>query len=669
MEFSVLADRINNQFEVMLKHDTYRVAADKHMLWDLYLSSFAPGTNETYIERTEHDCNTCKNFIRDVGNMIAIKDNGDVMTIWDITAEAPYDIVIDALREKVLEKPIDNIFSHHSKKCGSKKTLQEPTEAGGLVKTWNHFYCDVPAKYIAIDATELSKVRSTVGVVKRALEEISDTAVDTIAELIAQGSLYKGDEFKDAIVGFKKLKKAYLKLEGRAKEVYVWKSYSKKGARIRNSAIGTLITDLSEGVELEKAVKMYESKVAPANYKRPKALITESMIKRAMVTIEDLGIRDSLARRFAVPEDISVANVLFADRTIQTAMKDSMLDSLMAEKKVKPVNFDKVEEISIQKFIDDILPNIESMEALFENKHSGNLVTMVAPIHSDAPSILKWDNNFTWSYNGNVTDSMKERVKEAGGNIIADLRFSIQWNEEGTNPDDLDAWCTEANGNRISFHNKKVKHPSSGMLDVDITSPGRTIAVENITWTDKRKMPKGTYKMVVNNYSHRAGRGGFRAQIEFDGTIHEFDCNEPTSSGMNVAVADVRWDGEKFTLIEKLKSSTSSNTIWDIKTQDFQKVDILTISPNFWDGQEIGNKHYFFILNGCLTDQEPRGFYNEFLKQDMQDHRKVFEVLGSKMKCEMSDHQLTGLGFSSTQRNSLIVKVQGKFTRLLKINF
>ena len=56
---------------------------------------------------------------------------------------------------------------------------------------------------------------------------------------------------------------------------------------IRNTVIGTLLIDLSNGEELDKAVKAFELKVAPANYKRPKALITQSMIKNAQKKVQE----------------------------------------------------------------------------------------------------------------------------------------------------------------------------------------------------------------------------------------------------------------------------------------------------------------------------------------------------------------------------------------------
>jgi hypothetical protein len=92
-------------------------------------------------------------------------------------------------------------------------------------------------------------------------------------------------------------------------------------------------------------------------------------------------------------------------------------------------------------------------------------------------------------------------------------------------------------------------------------------------------------------------------------------------------------------------------------------------SPNHWDDKAVGNKHYFFMLEGCQNDDKARGFFNEFLSSDLDKHRKVLEMVGAKMKTDESEHQLSGLGFSSTMRNSVLVKVSGAVTRTLKVVF
>jgi hypothetical protein len=93
-------------------------------------------------------------------------------------------------------------------------------------------------------------------------------------------------------------------------------------------------------------------------------------------------------------------------------------------------------------------------------------------------------------------------------------------------------------------------------------------------------------------------------------------------------------------------------------------------SPNYWNKQEgIGNKHYFFMLKGCVNPENPNGFFNEYLDNALMPHKHVFEALGGMMRVQNTKDQLSGVGFSSTQRNSLVCKVTGAVSRTVKIIF
>ena len=51
-------------------------------------------------------------------------------------------------------------------------------------------------------------------------------------------------------------------------------------------------------------------------------------------------------------------------------------------------------------------------------------------------------------------------------------------------------------------------------------------------------------------------------------------------------------------------------------------------------------------MESCINEGKARGFFNEFLKPELTEHRKVIEMVGSKMLTIESDHQLSGLGRS-----------------------
>lgn len=666
----------------------FTVNVDTEELYNLYLDSFPAGTNEIYRERREYDCSCCRHFIRDVGNVVSIK-NGELHTIWGINpvSDDKYNVVAAVLDAYVKQKAVLGVFLKKEKRIGTPENREMlPT---GKINKYEHFFVDLPEICIFKECYghtlegDLSQFRDVRNVFKRSLDEISKEAVDTVLELIAQNSLYKGAEWKKQLTEFKNYQKEYGKLTDEQKELWIWEKSISAGAvigKIRNHSIGTLLVNISEGMDLDLAVRKYEQIVAPVNYKRPKAIFTKKMLEDAKKTITELGYMDSLQRRFATLDDITVNNILFSNKDAAKRITGAMdlFDEMEQDVAIDPKRFSKVEEISAEDFIKNVLPVAKELEVYLENKHIQNMVSLIAPEVAAAKTMFKWNNGMSWAYTGNITDSdIKENVKAAGGSVTGVVRFSIQWNDgNGKDNSDLDAHCLEPQGGDHIYFSHKISRYTGGELDIDITDPiyqcksNGGVAVENITYPSKERMKPGTYKFYVNQYSFRNSQG-FKAEVEVNGEIHSYEYNTPVRGNVDVAEVILDQSGN-FKVVDKLPGNcaTISKDVWGIKTLQFTPVSVVCYSPNYWDEQKgIGHQHLFFMLKDCINPEEPNGYYNEFLKPELEQHRRVFETLGAKAHVKDVDDQLSGVGFSLTKRNDLIIKVKGATERVVKVKF
>lgn len=661
--FSKVKQQVKKKFEDLAKGPLFYATIDREALYAAYLDGF-----DDPAERQSHDCNACKSFIRQWGGIVGIVD-GQRVSIWDVIPEdAEYLKPIANMSRYVHSLELDNVFLTSESKCGTDTNYDNKHQMER-----NHFYIEVPSRFVANGATIDSvrgQKRDDKNVLKRSLDEFTIEAVDTILDLIAQNSLYRGKEIENNIKQFQDIKLAYDKLESDLeKENYCWITAATTNiSRIRNTAAGTLLIDLSEGkMDLDTAISRWEKVMAPTNYKRPTALVTPAMIEAAKSKLDELGLTGSLDRRFANEADLNLEDIIYVDKS--SNLTGDVFGEMTKDALVNPRSFSKVESITIEEFLSKVVPTSSSIEMLVENQHLNNFVSLVTSQEKEAPSLFKWNNNFSWAYSGGITDSIKERVKAAGGDVSGVLRFSIQWNDEDTKGIvDLDAHAIQPDGREIMYNSYRGvnKTPMTGNLDVDMINP-TNVGVENITWSDLNKMGNGTYRFFVRNFNGMR-HGGFKAQIEFNGEIYDF--HYPKHYLGDIQVAEVVLKDGVFTLVPKLEanSTLTSKVKWGVKTNQFTKVKQIMLSPNHWD-KATGNKHYMFFLENAINDEVVRPFFNEFLRDEFNENRKVFEVLGSKVKIEPTDNQLSGVGFSETQTNHVFVKVKGNFERVLKIVF
>ena len=696
MEFKEFAQLVQKRLLDLTKKENivYKSKIEKPELWQLYLNSFPEGTNPIFRNATEFDCRCCASFITNVGRIV-VYINGKHHNIWqdlDIPEGDKFKVVADALARELEKHDVSGVYLSTEKRIGKPETQ----DAHNPEITWNHFWVDLPAHLVVSSysiGTLVGQANTELLTFTRALDEFTADAVTTVQELIATQSILRGESYEHMVEGFAKFYKEYHALpdDVNSKRIYTLEKcpYShfrqSQISHIRNSAIGALLIDISENTPLEVAVKSYEDKVSGVNYKRPTPLVTPRMLEEAVREIKKLGYENSLTFRHACMTDININDIIYADKSAKKSMKNSaglngILDQVKDELDATPKqSLDKMETITLEKLIKDILPGASKLEILFSRNLQRNLMNLYKA-ESDK-TILKWGNPFSWSYTGGFADSVKERVKQAGGNVDGDIRISLSW----FNTDDLDLHLRhQESGTIISYNNRCPSNFGGGSLDVDMNNGHTeysTNPVENICFPEAVGMRKGTYEVSVHQYTQR-NTADYGFEIEYEnkvtGEIKVWSYSKLVKDNDLIQALVLYSDGEgNITIKETPLGEGSANTyvgdpVWGITTGVYQRVSTLMLSPNYWvesseEGRGTGLRHYFFLIDGCKNPEDSRAFYNEYLHPSLEKHRRVFELLGSRAKVSPEGGQLAGIGFTAGKNSSFHVRVTGSYTREYKV--
>ncbi len=696
-------NKIKEQFEKMCKTGKlFRANLSGQSVWELYLLSFEEDPMFRDPESSSHNCNTCKSFIRRYGNIVAIDSNYSIMSIFDVDIEGEFKPVavelskiikastisevffetIDSLNDLPYEKVsktnslfrlgIDKNFKTYTKEEVAKFGIVKENE----VYTFNHLHLDLPKEFVdqsgkSVEAI-MAEYRDAKNVFMRAMETISLDTLNLVKDLINQGSLLDGTTHLYKIEQIIPLKKEYDSLAETQRNNWCWlKSYKLPFAKFRNELIGVLCSELSEGLDLNGACKNWNKRVDPANYMKATTPITKKQIQEAKEFVESNGYSESFDRRFATIDDIKVSEILHSNIGKGDIKSVSIFDNVKSTStRHKRSEFDKVEEVTIDKFMKDILPSCTSIEAFLTNNMEGNMVSLTTANIADSKPIFKWSNNYSWTYNGNLASKsqIKEEVKSKGGKVDGVLRFSMMWADGNGDNSDLDLHCIEPSGGEHIFYGSKKSYKTLGNLDIDITQPNGRLSVENITYPSISKMIEGKYQLFIKQFSARNSKG-FKAEIEFNGELYSYSYDRPVSG--DIQVAEVTLKNGEFTIVHKLPAIDGigvTKEIYGLESNNFHKVNLVCLSPNHWE-DSVGNKHYFFMLDGCKSPISIRSFHSENLIPELANHRKVLEILGNTTMIEPSDKQLSGLGYNNTVRDELIVRLSGSHKRVIKIKF
>lgn len=655
-KFTEFRDAVTKRIQELyaLNPNFVRLGISNDYIWEAYLEGFANS------DKQYHNCDSCRSFLTRFGKCATVVD-GKLHYVLDVQTNEDYQPSVDKMMSFLKEAPIEGFYLTKEPSYSKKSNITSNGSAHGPGVTFKHLYVDFQESCPLLSRpdgpAEAGKRNEAVEVLKRASIELHVAHVDALLELHGDKMLPRGTQY----VGMLNKLRHFLINHKQNPLCFYEKDFDLSLYMVWNSAIGTFLRDLASGKDMLKALHSYGAMVDGANYKRPKSIVTTKQVDQAKETLEAAGCLQSLYRRHATAADIDINNCLYVNA------HDGALDDVFGDMKKEvtedPGKYINSPEMAFSDFVGNI-DKYSSVKVLFTNnlrEHTLNLLTAVDP---KSPFLFPWNNPFSIAYAGNFADSVKERVKRAGGKVDGILRCSLAWK----NTDDLDIHVYTPKGNHIYYGNKDT---GGGSLDVDMNVRNPvTNAVENIIFDDLNSIQEGKYKVVVNNYTLRTKSDqGYTIEVESDGRTHEFNSITNPNASRSHTVIEFTWTKAKGLTIAGQKSIPKVLDHWGVKTNRFYDVEHIMFSPNYWSDYEKGNRHVIFTIPEMRNDEKVRPFFNEFLDPQLVKHNKrAFEVLGSRLLIEPSDSQLAGIGFSDAKDNFIVVSfVENGKRRIFKL--
>jgi hypothetical protein len=635
--------------------------------------------------RQHYKCNSCRQFFNRYGILITNNAEGDAVSVmWD-EANTPAFFVpaVLALKKAVLKAEITGVFLTSNPIMGTPQTGE-----------WEHLSTTLPTTMLkgtrskTAEQLMAGKLEDRKMLI-RALTSFQPDVIAKVVALINTGTLDREDTVSGMAEWFQALHtKFFNEPNSQKKESLLWFAVAtapEAFMHIKNTVLGKLLKDLTNGDSFETVVRKFSSNVSSDTYQRAQSAPSQGAIDQAEKMFAESGFAPSLRRKFATFGEIPEPAFLWKDKAIarQVIQKAASVGTLFGGveakvKSVEPSNSGNLPDstVSWDKFERTILPTADIIEILVDD--ANRMMALVTAADESAPNMLQWGNPFSWYYHGGI-DGMKQRVENAGGRYENnEIRCSLSW-DGGT---DLDLSCRTPSGENLHFGTTRRTSRCGGNLDVDANGGSVTsmTPVENIRWIDGAQ--SGMYTFTNTNYAQR-GRGPvpFKMELEVGGRIYSYSGVAEQYDGKGG-----KWKQDVFSfryvkgqpvnvIMPNLASATSVVAeTWGVPLNSFVKVKGITNSPNLWEEQKVTHtgEHIFFLLEGCKDESsgKGRGFLIETLQSELKEHRKTLESFVAKATIEgVEEASACGVGQSKDSNWNITVRVtSNNLTRLVKID-
>jgi hypothetical protein len=303
---------------------------------------------------------------------------------------------VKAVINAIWRSKVTGVFITSEKRLGTPKT--------GI---WHHMAVDIPKTMRHVDRIrsaeqKMAEKKEDFKMLMAANRKYDLDTVKTAVNLLKANSLYRSEKILGMAEWFLDFKKQKGKFDWCSLTNIAWRLVATAPTgfcHISSSMIGSLLDDIQTGYDFEAVKRRFDEKMNPIKYLRPKAAPTAQNVARAEKIVADLGIANSLKRRYARFDEVQKIWVPKVDVNQPPYGVFAGIKTKDAVKKPEPL-VGKATTMTWEKFQRTVLPNAKKIEIKVQYGRSifGALVTAEDP---SAPPIIQWDseenrNPFSW---------------------------------------------------------------------------------------------------------------------------------------------------------------------------------------------------------------------------------------------------------------------------------
>lgn len=347
-------------------------------LYDIFLISLPAEAQQYY------NCRACRNFVNRYGGLVKINDDGSLDPIMWHSAPEFFDDAVWSVYKHVSNSKVTGVFITKESTLGTPRT-----------GVWNHMAVYVPKAMIYKNrlytpGQAMSEKHEDFKMVMSAFDKYQLSTVETAVNLLRSDSMYRGEKvlgIAEWFLEIKQMKPMNTNL--------IWKKVATAPAgfcHISSSMIGTLLDDIEDGLDFETVRRRFNEKMDPLHYQRPQVAPSAGNVARAEKIVAELGLANSLKRRFARLDEIETiwkpAVIPFAveSKGVFSGLKTKE-STYSLQKDITP----RMMTVTWEKFQRTVLPTAKKIE-LMVNRYKNSYAAIVTAEDHDAPPIIQWDN-------------------------------------------------------------------------------------------------------------------------------------------------------------------------------------------------------------------------------------------------------------------------------------